>query len=147
MKPDLDNITAQEKENMEVIQKLNRLVNQERYDEMDELFAEEYVDHNPGWDIDSVEGFKKVIKNGHESFDVHNEIRRMIPDDNMVFSEVKNLGTHKTEVFGCPPTGKETEMTSYEIYRLKDNKIAERWVVSNTLELMKQVGVELPVDF
>lgn len=145
-KVDIDvELTPQEKTNIQVILQLNDYVNQEKYEQMDALFADNYVDHNPGWDIDSIEDFKDMIANGHQNFDVHNEIQRIIPDGDLVFNEVVNFGTHQQEVFGQPPTGKETQMTNYEIYRFEDGKIAERWVISNLIGLMKQVGVDLPV--
>lgn len=138
-------MTDREKANVAVIMKLNDCVNSEDYDAMDDLFAGDYRDHNPGWKIESVEDLKKIIAGGHKSFDVHNELEWIIPSGDMVFIELNNKGRHQSEVFGCPATGKETNMTTFEIYRFNDDgKIAERWVISDIIGLMKQVGAKLP---
>ncbi len=138
-------LSKKEKNNLDVVLRLNDLVNNQLYEAMDDLFSADYRDHNPGWDISSVNDLKRIIADGHEKFDVHNEIIRAIPSDDMLFIEVVNHGVHRSEVFGCPPTGRETRMTTFEIYRFEKGKIVERWVVSDILGLMKQVGATIPV--
>ncbi len=138
-------LSKKEEEHVALIQKLNAMFNVQNYD-IDDLFTSDYVDHNKGWHVASVEDLKKVIADGHKNFDVHNEIKRIIPSGDMLFIEVQNHGVHKTEVFGQSPTGKKTKMTTFEIYRFKEGKIAERWVVSDIVGLMKQVGVSTPLS-
>lgn len=140
-----ENMTGEEKRNAAALIQLNDYVNTEQYGLMDALFAVDYRDHNPGWNIASVDDLKQVIAAGHRDFDVHNELEWIIPSGDMVFLQVQNKGRHNSEVFGCPATGKETNMTTFEIYRFNpDGKIAERWVLSDIIGLMKQLGAALP---
>lgn len=138
-------MTEREKRQVEALVALNGYVNNEEYDRMDALFAAEYRDHNPGWSIKSLSDLKEVIAAGHRNFDVHNELQWIIASGDKAFLQVQNKGRHNSEVFGCPPTGLETNMTTFEIYRFDDEgKIAERWVLSDIIGLMKEVGAPLP---
>ncbi|MGH2368289.1 MAG: ester cyclase [Chloroflexota bacterium] len=54
--------------------------------------------------------------------------------------EVIVRGTHRGELLGIPPTGKEITLAAMETYRLAGGKIAEQWVVIDALGLMQQLG-------
>lgn len=136
---------AEEKNNIDVIYRLTELANNESYDEMNALFCENYIDHNPGWNVKNLDDLKKIIADGHKNFDVKNEIKEVIASGDKVFVHVNNKGRHLTKMFGVEPTGKETNMTTFEIYRFEGGKIAERWVVSDMIGLLKQIGVKISV--
>lgn len=137
-------MTEQEIKNVQAVTRLNELVNTRNYKEMPSLFSADYIDNNPGWKIDSVDGLIEVIKGAAEAFDIQNEIVETIAAEDKVFVHIKNNGTHKNVAFGIAPTGQPTVMTTFEIYRFKDGKIAERWVVSDVMSLANQLGVKLP---
>jgi steroid delta-isomerase-like uncharacterized protein len=48
-------------------------------------------------------------------------------------------GTHRGELLGHPPTGKEVTMCCMNIYRLEDGKIAESWQLFDYFGLMHQL--------
>lgn len=50
-------------------------------------------------------------------------------------------GTHRGELMGIPPTGKEVIMPAMLFYRIADNKIVEHWLSVDQLILMQQLGV------
>jgi len=50
---------------------------------------------------------------------------------------IKHTGTFQ----GIPPTGKETTVTSTDIYRIVDGKIAEQWFEADFTGMMQQLGV------
>jgi steroid delta-isomerase-like uncharacterized protein len=50
-------------------------------------------------------------------------------------------GTHLGELQGIPPTGKQVTITSMDINRITDGKIAERWHEYDALGMMQQLGV------
>ena len=52
-------------------------------------------------------------------------------------------GTHRGEDLGMPPTGKRVTVRGISIFRLRDGKIAEVWVVRNDLPLLQQLGAEV----
>ncbi len=138
-------MNAIEQRNVATVHLLNDLVNDERYDEMDELFATDYRDHNPNWKITSVAELKTVIASAHDNFDIHNEIEEVLAAGDKVFVRVNSRGRHLKPAFGLAPTGMETQLLSFEIYRFdEDGKIGERWVLSDLVGLMRQLGVSIP---
>ena len=138
-------LSAEEERNVGVVLRLNTMVNDGDFDAMDQLFAADYADHNPGWQISSLDELKALIRAGREAFHLHNEIDWVIASGDKVFIRVLNHGEHAATVFGRPPSGRETCMTTFEIYRFSERRIAERWVMSDVIGLMRQVGAEVPV--
>lgn len=53
-------------------------------------------------------------------------------------------GTQTGAFMGIPPTGKKAHVEYMDIWRVKDGKIAENWVVMDIMGLMVQLGVVPP---
>jgi predicted ester cyclase len=49
-------------------------------------------------------------------------------------------GTHRGELLGIPPTGKQVRVGGISIFRLAGGKIAEQWEQLDRLALMHQLG-------
>jgi len=135
---------TQEETNIEIVRRLTHLVNLEAYDELDSLFASDYRDNNPVFDMHNLADLKRVVARAHADSDLHNSLEEVIASGDKVFVRVANQGRHIKTAFGIEPTGKATSMALLEIYRFEDGKIAERWVVADMLGLMTQLGVPLP---
>jgi predicted ester cyclase len=52
--------------------------------------------------------------------------------------------SHQGELMGMPATGKPIAITSIEIFRLADGKIAEQWVAVDNMGMLQQLGA-MPV--
>jgi predicted ester cyclase len=131
--------------NVALIAKLNDVVNERRYDDMDELFAADFVDRNPAWNVEGLAPLKTLIADAHKALDFtshHDQI--YAADGGKVVIHITFSGSHVGPFFGCEPTGKPVSWTSIEVYRIVGRKIAERWVQADTAGLMHQVGVDLP---
>jgi predicted ester cyclase len=50
-------------------------------------------------------------------------------------------GTHKGDLQGIPPTGKQVTVTAITIERVVDGKIVEHWIQYDALGMMQQLGV------
>ena len=50
-------------------------------------------------------------------------------------------GTHEGELFGIPPTGQQLRIKSISVERVSDSKIREHWRITDTLDMMQQLGV------
>ena len=50
-------------------------------------------------------------------------------------------GTHKGELMGIPPTGKQITVSLIIIYRIANGKIVEHWMNADQLGMMQQLGV------
>jgi predicted ester cyclase len=49
--------------------------------------------------------------------------------------------THTGEVRGLTPTGKKITLKGVNIYRMVDGKVVEGWSVTDSLDLLTQLGV------
>lgn len=132
-------------ENIELIRHLNDVVNERRYDDMDELFASSFVDHNPAWSVRDLAELKDIMRSAHEALDFtsHQDLI-YVGDGGKVIIHITCIGRHVKPFFGQDPTGEGVRWTSIEVFQFENGKIAERWVQADTTGLMRQVGVPLP---
>jgi predicted ester cyclase len=65
----------------------------------------------------------------------------MIAEGDKVAVRARVQGTHKGDLMGIAPTGKQVSLPVLVIYRIADGKIAQYWLSVNQLELMQQLGV------
>jgi steroid delta-isomerase-like uncharacterized protein len=56
-------------------------------------------------------------------------------------------GTHRGEFLGVPPTNKRVAFSGMTINLIGDGKILESTVIWDGLGLMKQFGIELPIEY
>lgn len=77
--------------------------------------------------------------------DRHIVVADMFAAGDKVATRVTVRGTHRGELWGIPPTGKEMTFTSFIIDRCADGKVVEEWQMTDFLGLMQQLGlVSLP---
>jgi predicted ester cyclase len=145
---DLYGLTRQlspDQDNVALIRHLNDVVNERRYDDMDPLFAPDFVDHNPAWSARNLTELKQIIRSAHDALDFTSRQDLIYPaDGGKVVIHITFSGHHVKTFFGQEPTGKAVSWTSIEIYRIVDQQIAERWVQADTTGLMAQLGVPIP---
>lgn len=112
---------------------------------IDEIVSPNFIDHNPepGFPPDR-DGIKQVIIGFRDFFpDNQLTVEDWVVEGDKVVTRVIFRGTHQGEFLGIPPTGKQVMMTGFDIHRIKDGKIVERWGLFDTLMLMQQLGQEL----
>ncbi len=69
-------------------------------------------------------------------------IEDIIAEGDKVWVRFKATGTHKGEYRGLAPTGKKITVMGVDIYRIVNGKVVETgWIVEDTLDLYKQLGV------
>ena len=64
----------------------------------------------------------------------------MIAEGDKVVVRSTFRGTHKGDLMGIPPTGKQVTMPLMLIYRIADDKIVEHWMQADALGLLQQLG-------
>jgi predicted ester cyclase len=74
------------------------------------------------------------------------EAEDVIADDDRIAVRMKIHGTHKGELRGIPPTGKDVTFDGIIIYRLANGKIVEHWMQTDTMSLMQQLGAMAPAS-
>jgi len=67
----------------------------------------------------------------------------VIAKDDRVIVWAVEIGTHEGEFLGIPATGKKIKYGAISIFSIKDGKIVELVMESNTLSMMMQLGMEL----
>ena len=70
------------------------------------------------------------------------EILSQVEEGDTVVSHVKLYSTHsKAPYQGITPTGKQIEIPALSLERFRAGKIVERWVFSDRLGMMRQLGL------
>lgn len=67
-------------------------------------------------------------------------ITEMIAENQLVVTRATFSGTHLGAFMGVPPTGRRVQFDSIYICRLDNALIVERWVSSDQLGLLRQLG-------
>jgi len=138
---------ASEKENMEKMQRFyDEGVNKGKMAVMDELLAEDFVEHEmfPGL-ASGREGCKQFFSTMRTAFpDLKFDVDFMMADGDKVAAYLTISGTQKGEFMGTPATGKKFEIKCIDIVRIVDGKAVEHWGVSDGAAMMQQLGMAPP---
>jgi predicted ester cyclase len=87
------------------------------------------------------EGVKQGARGYREAFpDLSMKVEEIVAENDLVAVRWTARGTHKNELFGIAPTGKEATVTGITIDRWAGGKIAESWTNWDTLGLLQQLG-------
>ena len=125
-------------ENKSIVRRWIEAYNKRSLD-FDEFIAQDYVDHTNKVDRD---GLKQLFNMGFKGFpDWHEKIEDIIAEGDKVWIRLSYSGTQTGEFMGLAPTGKKiTGMSSVDIYRIVNGKLAEYWNVTDNLNIFKQIG-------
>ena len=122
--------------------------NMGKLEQADTLIATEYIDHNPiGLGGKSgIEGFKQTVRALRFAFpDLRFTVEQMIVNGDQVATRTTMRGTHKNSFMGVDPTGKPVTVSGFDIFRIADGVVAERWGTLDGLTLMQQIDVFIPM--
>ena len=111
---------------------------------MDELVAENYVNHDPPPFPDLPPG-RAGLKRAFEIFwratPGHHVIEDQIGEGDRVVTRLRGVGKHEGEIFGIPPSGKALDVKAVAIHRIENDQLAEHWSTTDTAALLQQLGV------
>lgn len=117
--------------------------NQGKLEVLDEIIAQNYVNHNPGMPnpLPGPKGLKPIIAGLRKAFpDLHFTIKNMVVTENQVAIHSIMSGTHEGDLFGLPATGKKVHVNQLQIERIENGKIVKHWHQSDDLGMMRQLG-------
>ena len=123
------------------------LFNRGNLDVADELFAPNFVHHDPvsGEDWHGPESVKQYAAMMSAAFpDLYYIVEDQIAEGDKVATRYRAGGTHQGELMGIAPTGNRVEITGISIMRLDGGKIEEIWENLDALGMMQQLGVIPP---
>ncbi|MGO9385420.1 MAG: ester cyclase [Mycobacterium sp.] len=118
--------------------------NNGRLDLIDELIAEDLVDHV---DLAGLEGsgrarYRASVEMMRSAFpDYRNPLDFVIAEDAFAVSYGRSTGTHRGELYGIPPTGRRIDIPTFGILRFENGQAVERWGFADNLAMMQQLGL------
>jgi steroid delta-isomerase-like uncharacterized protein len=110
----------------------------------DELFAPSYAHHDPSTpDVGrGPESEKKRATIYRTAFpDLRLTIEDIVAEGETVMARWSCRGTHKGDLNGIAPTGKQVNISGISIARFANGKMVEGWVNWDALGMMQQLGV------
>jgi ketosteroid isomerase-like protein/predicted ester cyclase len=120
----------------------DEIINQGRLEVVDELFADDFVDHGPMGDIAGRVGFKQLVAQWRGAVpDVHCEVDSVIVQGDLCAWLVRTSGTHTGDGLGFPATGRRFETVSANIGRFRDGRAVEHWAEQGMFPMLVQLGV------
>ena len=117
------------------------IFNQGNLDLVDEIIDKNFIAHGSSEDTKGPEGLKQFASQFRSAFpDLKITTQDQIAEGDRVVSRQLAIGTHKGELQGIAPTGKQITITAIIIDRSAGGKIVESWSNIDMLGLMQQIG-------
>ena len=132
-------------DNVEIQKKFGEAINSGNLNNMNELVAENAVDHDPAPNQQpGPAGYIAFFGMMRKAFpDMKVEVEQLVADEDNVSFAYRLTGTHQGDFMGIAPTGKAINARGMQISKFKDGKMVERWGSSDELGILKQLGVSL----
>lgn len=134
-------------ENKELVRRyFNEVANNGNLDLVDEMFAPDYLHHDPAnpdpRGVVGPQGVKDHLLSLTRGFpDVRFEIDDVVADGDEVLVRWTATLTHTGDYFGIPPTGRRAEITGINWWRVRDGRALEGWVNRDDFGLFQQLGL------
>jgi predicted ester cyclase len=131
-------------ENKALIRRFYAEIDKGNLDALDELVAENYLDHSPppfpGF-APGREGLKQAFRLFWDATPGRHEIEDQIAEGDKVVTRLTAYGVHEGDLPGIPATGNQLKMTATVIHRIENGKLVEKWSDKDVLGFLQQVGV------
>lgn len=128
--------------NLEAQKRMGELIVGGQIDQLDEVFADDVVDHDPGPKqgpgVQGIKDFWHTFRTGFP--DVNLEAENLVADEDHVAVVLTVTGTHKGPFQGMEPSGKSFSVRGIQVARFENGKAVERWGATDEATLMKQIS-------
>lgn len=113
------------------------------WDRLGEVFAEDFVDHDPAKDqAPGLDGIKAYWRGFTESFpDFAFAPEVLSADDDYVTLVARVSGTHTGDFHGHAPTGRKFSVRTIQTTKFAGGRVVERWGTTDELGLLQQLGL------
>ncbi len=136
------------RENKEISRRyLEEVWNGGNLDAVEEYVSPDYIGHDPvSGEVRGPAAVKEFIRSYRTAFpDLRVTIDQQIAEGDLLAERWTAIGTHKGELMGIPPTGKQATVTGISISHISGGKIVEGYTNWDALGLLRQLGVvEVP---
>lgn len=131
-------------ENKALVRRFYEEIDKGNLDAMDELVADDYIDHNPppfpGLSPGR-KGLKQAFKIFWEATPGYHQIEEQIAEGDKVVTRLTSYGKHEGDLPGAPRTGNDLKMTSITIHRIANGRLVEKWAEKDVMGFLIQIGV------
>lgn len=118
---------------------LNRVLNTRDFDLLATIATADLIDHGAGVGLDS---WKAMTARTLSMFpDAQLVAEAILADGDMAAIRGVLRGTHLGDGMGVPPTGKAVAVDFVDIVRFQSGLAAERWLLSDGVSIMQQLGL------
>jgi predicted ester cyclase len=109
---------------------------------IERFIAPNYVGFDAAEGISGIEGYKQHFETLTTAFsDIRITIEALLAEEDRVVGRFVVEGTHTGNLGDIPPTGKRVRVTGISIARISRGQIVEEHANSDTLGLLKQIGI------
>jgi steroid delta-isomerase-like uncharacterized protein len=130
--------------NKALVRRFYEEIDKGNIDEMDELVAENYVNHHPApfpGLSSGREGLKQAFRLFQDATPGHHVIEDQVAEGDKVVTRLTAYGKHEGDLPGIPATGADLRMTAVAVHRVESGRLAEHWSNTDELGLLQQLGV------
>jgi predicted ester cyclase len=103
-----------------------------------------FVNHDPPFPgaPDGPEGMRQAAALFREALpDWHSDLDQLVAEGDTVVERFTASGTHRGELMNVAPTGNTIVLAGINIFRVRGDKIVERWGRLDDLALLRQLGL------
>jgi predicted ester cyclase len=130
--------------NKALIRRFYEEIDKGNLDAMDDLVAENYVNHDPppfpGLAAGRA-GLKQAFLMFQKATPGRHVIEDQIAEGDKVMTRLRGVGKHEGELAGIAPTGNDLDVKAVAIHRIADGKIVEHWSAVDSATMLAQLGV------
>jgi steroid delta-isomerase-like uncharacterized protein len=121
---------------------IEEAVNKGNFSVVDEILSTDYVYREPTvGEKRGRAGFRELITMYRSAFpDVKLTIDEQIAEGDKVVTRWSATGTHRGELFGSAPTGKQVRVHGIIVSRIANGKVVEETEVYDALGMLRQLG-------
>ncbi len=135
--------------NKALVRRFYEEIDRGNIDAMDELVAEDYINHDPppfpGL-APGRTGLKQVFEMFWKATPGRHIIEDQIAEGDKVVTRLRGVGKHEADLAGIPPSGNDLDVKAVAIHRVRDGKLVEHWSAVDSAALLSQLGViRLPI--
>ena len=113
-------------------------------DAVERYLDPEFVNHDvpfPGAP-DGPEGMRRAADVFRRACpDWHSDVQLLVAEGDVVVERFVASGTHQGELMGVAPTGSSLVLEGMQIFRIRGDKIVERWGRLDEMGLARQLGL------
>ena len=126
-----------------VVKKSYSFLNAGQWDSLDSVIEANYTEHDPDQgQKPGLAGMKEIMKGYASTFpDMKLSVDNIMSNGDLVMAKVTVTGTMTGKMGDAPPNGKKMDVSMYEMFRVKNGKIVERWGLFDSMKMLAQLGM------